>query len=165
MLPAIGQIVRYRLTPEDVAWVQSMGLHEGGQAQAQPGQPLPAIVTALPEVPVMAPILDGQGKPTGQTGPTGEMRTAVNLQILLDGSSTFWRQDVPSVDTYGQTIGAWEAIPAESTDLAGFYARQVQPVIVGLQNRIDQLDSLINEHLSTPPTPVLPITFPATPVA
>lgn len=106
MSPQIGQRINYRLTAGDVDFIQRTGAHAGGQGQAQEGQVLTAVITALPQVAKMGPVLDDQGNPTGQMQPTGELRTAVNVKVFLDGPTDLWRPDVVA----GTSNGQWSAI-------------------------------------------------------
>ncbi len=168
MTPRIGQLVDYRLSDQDIGYIHAEGLHSGGQAEANPGQIVPAIVTALPQLPVMGPVLDDQGQPTGRTQPTGEMRTGINLKVLIDGTDNIWCRDAANGTEHGQWTEADQAV-----DLGGFYSRQIQPVINSLQAQIQTLSSRLDalEKAETSeqvqpdtPTPVTP-PAPSTPVA
>lgn len=149
MTTRIGQIVHYVLSPEDVDYIGMQGTGLGVRGPVTAGQIVAGIVTHVYGV-----------QDIGEAGsPSGITRTAVNLQVVLDGERNIWKQDPPE----GTLNGCWytPAADAPTVDLAGFYAAQVQPVINALQDQINQLQTAVKALTPAPATPPTPATPPA----
>jgi hypothetical protein len=135
----------YYLTEGDVAELEGKGAALGPHGPLEVGMAVPAVVTRMYGLPVLT-----------ESGET-ETRTVYNLQVLLDGEQSIWRQDVPQEPGRG-------GFALTTVDVDNQAAvRDLLNAVERLTRRLDALTAPPQgEHAAAPDTPAAPSTPPST---